>query len=233
MLKIGLTGNIASGKSEVEKFFIQNGIPVIDADAVNSKLLAENEQVIEEIKNAFAGKDIFESEEWRVESGDNSPPVEGWSEGGLQEKHNSTLHSPLFTLSKKKLADLIFSDRDAKQKLENILHPQIKQGINEFFGNHKDSEIVVVSAALLYEAGWQNMFDKIILVTAPENIRHRRLMTRNNLTAEAAQRMLDAQLNDNDKPASANYVIHNDKDLAKLFSQSSAVLADLDTVNKG
>lgn len=59
MLKVGLTGNIASGKSIVQSYIEKKGIPVIDADWICHRLMDENEEVIEKVKKLFEGKDIF------------------------------------------------------------------------------------------------------------------------------------------------------------------------------
>lgn len=59
MLKVGLTGNIASGKSIVQSYFEKKGIPVIDADWICHRLLDSNEEVIEKVSKLFEGKDIF------------------------------------------------------------------------------------------------------------------------------------------------------------------------------
>ncbi len=59
MLKIGLTGNIASGKSIVQSYLEKKGIPVIDADWICHRLMDDNEEVIEKIKNLFPNQDIF------------------------------------------------------------------------------------------------------------------------------------------------------------------------------
>ncbi len=59
MLKVGLTGNIASGKSIVQSYLEKKGIPVIDADWICHRLMDNNEEVIEKVKNLFDGQDIF------------------------------------------------------------------------------------------------------------------------------------------------------------------------------
>jgi dephospho-CoA kinase len=59
MLKIGLTGNIAAGKSIVQSYLEKKGIPIIDADWICHRLMDNNEEVIEKITKLFEGKDIF------------------------------------------------------------------------------------------------------------------------------------------------------------------------------
>lgn len=59
MLKVGLTGNIASGKSIVQSYLEKKGIPVIDSDWICHRLMDENEEVIEKVTKLFEGEDIF------------------------------------------------------------------------------------------------------------------------------------------------------------------------------
>ena len=59
MLKVGLTGNIASGKSIVQSYLEKKGIPVIDADWICHRLMDNNAEVIEKVTKLFEGKDIF------------------------------------------------------------------------------------------------------------------------------------------------------------------------------
>ena len=59
MLKVGLTGNIASGKSIVQSYIEKKGIPVIDADWICHRLMDDNEEVIEKVKALFPDQDIF------------------------------------------------------------------------------------------------------------------------------------------------------------------------------
>lgn len=59
MLRIGLTGNIASGKSIVQGYLEKRGVPIIDADWICHRLMDGNDEVIEKVKNLFAGEDIF------------------------------------------------------------------------------------------------------------------------------------------------------------------------------
>src|SRR5574344_752407 len=59
MLKVGLTGNIASGKSIVQSYLEKKGIPIIDADWICHRLMDNNAAVIDKVKELFKGKDIF------------------------------------------------------------------------------------------------------------------------------------------------------------------------------
>ena len=95
MMKIALVGNIASGKSTVEKTLQELNFSVLDTDFVAHCLLENNAEIME----AFKDYDIL-------------------TEGKI---------------SREKLGKIVFSDETLKQKLEAILHPQIRAKIQEYF----------------------------------------------------------------------------------------------------
>ena len=142
MIKIGLTGNIASGKSEVEKIFLKKGFIVVDLDKISHQLLENNDEVKMSILNKFN------------------------------------------TLNRIELAKIVFGDLNKKKILEDIIYPKLKEYIINLFKINNDKRVVVVSGALIYEAGFNELFDKIIFVDANKDLRLKRLMKRNNLDKE-------------------------------------------------
>ena len=193
MIKIAITGNIASGKSQVEKLLMSFNFKVIDSDKINNELLTGNKEVINEIKSEF-GEEVFEK------SGE---------------------------ISKPKLAEIVFNSPGKKQKLENILHKRIFEKINEFFEEYKNEKFVFVSVPLLFETNWQNNFDKIIFVSSDEQTRLERLIKRNNLTKEQAQKRIQAQGNEKDKIKQSDYVIFNNSDITALEKAVKEIIEKL------
>lgn len=176
MLKVAITGNIASGKSEVEKILKEKSYKVLDSDAVAHDLL-HNETVKKAICEAFTGFDIFEDGE----------------------------------ISRPKLGKIVFTNKDLREKLEKILHPLVKEEIEQFFQLHAEQgeKVAFVAVPLLFEAHFENLFDKIILVYADDKIRINRLMQRSDLTKEQAQNRLDIQMNQDYKKALSDFIIYN------------------------
>lgn len=119
-------------------------------------------------------------------------------------------------ISREKLGKLVFNNQNLKKKLENILHPQIKQKVNEFFEENKNKDKVFVSVPLLFEANMQGMFDKIIFVYTNDDIRLQRLMLRNNYTKEYALIRINFQLSQQKKIKKCDFVIYNNSSLEDL-----------------
>ena len=190
MIKVGLTGNIAAGKSVVQAHLINKGVPVADADIICDMLIRNDQKIIGLIKKAFDWADILDDEK----------------------------------ISKKKLASLIYSDIELRKKLEGILHPPVIKEIGHFFDTHKSDRFAVAAVPLLFEAGLEDMFDAIIFVSADEKIRLQRLIERNNISAEFAKQMMDAQMSEDRKIKKCTFVINNNDTLESVLSQTDAII---------
>ena len=180
MVKIGLTGNIASGKSEVENLFLKKGFIVVDLDKISHQLLENNDEVRMSVLNEFN------------------------------------------TLNRIELAKIVFSDLNKKKILEDIIYPKLKEYILDVFKINNDKR-VVVSGALIYEAGFDVLFDKIIFVDANKDLRLKRLMKRNNLDKETALKRINCQNDDN--KTKADIIIENNSDIKDLNTKINNIIA--------
>ncbi len=178
MIKIGLTGNIASGKSTVESIIADLGYKVTDLDKVSHNLL--DTTCKEEVLKTFSTTDRYE------------------------------------------LSKIVFKKKNELKKLENIIHPRLREYILNYFKENQDEKIVFVSGALIFEAGFNDCFDKIIFVDARKDLRLNRLMKRNSLSKEDALLRINAQ-SDSFKHL-ADYIIENNSDTKTLNNNVSDIL---------
>lgn len=128
-------------------------------------------------------------------------------------------------LNRRALAQIVFNDAAARELLNAITHPRIRALVAaqlEAWRQTEPEAVVVIEAPLLIEAGMDDMVDAIWVVTAPELVRINRLMQRDNLSRQEAEKRLRAQAGEGDKLRRAKVVITNDGDLQ---AARAAVLA--------
>jgi len=112
-------------------------------------------------------------------------------------------------LNKKLIADNIFIDKSLIKWINNLVHPIVKADFDNWV-QRQDSQIVVKEAAILIESGAYRQCDKIILVTAPENIRIDRIKNRDNMTLQQIKNRMSNQMSDKEKKKYADFIIIND-----------------------
>lgn len=132
-------------------------------------------------------------------------------------------------LDRKKLGEIVVSDKSARRRLERLTHPLIREEIEArlLALNSAGAAVAVVEAALLVETGSYRLYDHLIVVSAAPAVQLARLMARENLSEPQAQQWLDTQLPLERKEAVATVVIRNDGDLQDL---EAATLAAWETL---
>ena len=112
-------------------------------------------------------------------------------------------------LNREKLAKLVFNDSKKLQKLNSIVHPEVKKHFDNWVDKHKNYPFVVKEAAILFESGSYKYCDTIITVTAPLETRLQRVMKRDKTDRESVLKRIENQWTDEQRIAKSNYVIHN------------------------
>lgn len=204
MLKVGLTGGIAAGKTVVGEMLTTLGAHVVRADEIAHNLLRPGESVYEEVVRQFGAgilnpdKTVNRAKLAELAFGDGSAK----------------------------------SSRIAE--LNKIIHPAVIQRQEvwmEETGQREPSSIVVVEAALLLEAGAGKRFDRLIVVTCTPEQRIQRFARRLGISPETArkevERRMAAQLSDEEKVKAADYVIDNSGLLEKTRQQVESIYAGL------
>jgi dephospho-CoA kinase len=217
MLRVGLTGSLGSGKSTVAALLRELGAEVIEADELGRTLMEPGQKVYDEIVRAFG------------------PEVVG----------------PDGHLNRPQLARLAFQE-GRLQDLNAIVHPAViveqQRWMNEVFSRDR-SAVAVVESALIFEverdarargeqegvlADWRRRFDRIIVLTAPDDVKIARYAARlasagpaREAAAADARVRLARQMPDNEKVARADFVIENTGDVPMLRAQVESLWRSL------
>ena len=124
------------------------------------------------------------------------------------------------------LAALVFADPAARERLEAIVHPVVERGLQEAVEAAPEHAVVVYDVPLLAETGRERQFDRVVVVTAPVELRIARLLER-GLTRDDALARIAAQADDERRTALADVVIVNDGSMADLEGAAAALWHEL------
>lgn len=129
------------------------------------------------------------------------------------------------SLNRKKLAELVFADDTARQRLNGILHPIIRDEMLRAAeaAEKAGSRVIVLDVPLLIESGWQDMADEVWLVTAPMEQRIDRIAARDGFDRQKAMARIAAQMSDEEKKPYADEIIENGGSLAELYRQTDGL----------
>jgi len=125
-------------------------------------------------------------------------------------------------IDRKKLGEAVFADEVLKKKLDDLMFPCILSELTkriESIRRKSDTDVVVIDAAILIEAGWHELADEVWLVRVDPDVQRERLMKRDNLTGLQAQQRIDSQMSQDEKIAIACKVIDNSSDFSKTEKQ--------------
>ena len=119
------------------------------------------------------------------------------------------------TIDRRRISDVVFTDKDMLLKLNGIIHPAVKQRILDLLGEQKEAgrEICVVEAALFLEENYQEFCDEVWYVYTEEEIRIRRLMESRGYSREKSLGIIRNQVSDQVFREHTDYVIENNGDL--------------------
>ncbi|MFY9644885.1 MAG: dephospho-CoA kinase [Terriglobales bacterium] len=204
MLKLGLTGGIASGKSAVGEMFVRRGAHLIQSDAVAHSLMEPGRPVYQEVVRRF-GSEIL-NKDGSINRARLAEAAFG-SPGGASPR---------------------------VKELNEIVHPAVIAHENEWMaeiGRRDSNAIAMVEAALILEAGAAGRFDRLIVVTCEPEQRIQRFARRLGISEDAARaevlRRMAAQLSDEAKIKAADFVIDNSGSLPATEAQVQSVFAAL------
>lgn len=112
-------------------------------------------------------------------------------------------------INRAKLSTVVFNNPEKLTQLNAIIHPEVKIHFLDWVKKHENFPIVIKEAAILFESGSYKDCDKIILVTAPKELRIQRVMQRDNVTKEAVESRMANQWEDEKKIKLSDFIIQN------------------------
>lgn len=113
-------------------------------------------------------------------------------------------------LNRKFLANIVFNSPDLLQRLNDIVHPEVKADFLKWSEKFHTEPYVFMECAILFEGGFNSLVDKIVLVTASENVRIERVVKRDMITVDQVKARIRNQMSDDLKMKLADYIIKTD-----------------------
>jgi dephospho-CoA kinase len=144
--------------------------------------------------------------------------IDRWGKGLLQDNGE---------INRRRLGAIVFADPAARHALERIVHPWITQRMRDEVAQAQAdpaARFVVVDAAILLEAGWNDLCDRLVFVDAPTEVRRRRIAAQRGWTSAEAEAREQAQLPLTAKAVRADYTLHNAGSLESLDRQVDDLL---------
>ncbi len=177
MMRVALSGGIASGKTTVSDALAEFGVPIIDADLLAREVVAPGSDGLAQVVARF-GENILD------DTG---------------------------ALDRRKLRDIVFTDNTAREDLEAIVHPLIRNLTNEHLDRHKAAGALycVVVIPLLVETNQQDNYDHVIIVDVDPAVQIRRVMERDDCSPEHAKDIVASQATRKERLAVADELIFN------------------------
>jgi dephospho-CoA kinase len=126
-------------------------------------------------------------------------------------------------LNRAELAKLVFGNHELLLQLNNIVHPIVKEDIVNWKLKHAQESILFIESAILFESGFDSLVDKVLLVTASEELRMARVIRRDKVTPEKVRARMLNQLPEEEKMKRAHLIISSDDNLLKETSAKAVV----------
>ncbi|MEN9782055.1 MAG: dephospho-CoA kinase [Pseudomonadota bacterium] len=195
MIKVAITGGVASGKSEALNHLKKLGYKTMSSDEIVHHIMETNQDVIKKINALF-----YKTQE-----------------------HTNEIHK----IDRKAIGNIVFQNKEAMKKLEEICHPYVKEERKKLFSKWEleGEKIAFCETPLLFEKNLMTEFDKSILITCPLEERLERFINRTKSGTQkrffeiAKYQMLDSQ-----KTKLANYVINNSSKIENMLTEIEEII---------
>lgn len=123
-------------------------------------------------------------------------------------------------LNRRKLASLVFSDKEELKKLTSITYLYIIKEINRRIGEFGDNSIILIDAPTLFESGLNNCCDKIVSVVSNEDLRLKRIIKRDNISEVEAKKRFSSQMSEDFFKKNSDFFIENNSSEQNLTDKA-------------
>ena len=130
-------------------------------------------------------------------------------------------------INRQKLGELVFGNSSNLNVLNSIIHPEIRKKILQKIDKNNDKEFIFIDVALLFEAKFDDLVDKIIVVYVDKNTQLTRLMKRNSISEKEALSRIVSQMSPIEKAKLGDYTVNNNFDVINTYEQVDKVLSEL------
>ncbi|MEI6059219.1 MAG: dephospho-CoA kinase [Bacteroidota bacterium] len=176
MKRIGLTGNIGTGKTTVARVFETLGVPVYHADK-QARTFLDTSRVKEKLTTLF-GRQVLDADQ---------------------------------NVNRKALAAIVFNDKSKLDLLNGLIHPLVEQDFNIWCTLQQGNPYILHEAAILFESGFNRLFEANILVTAPIEVCIARVTARDGISEQLVMERMQNQWTQERKLEMADYIVLNDE----------------------
>lgn len=191
---LGLCGGSGSGKGTVANIFSYRGIPAIDTDVVYHSLISGFSVCVRELADNF-GEEILTADG---------------------------------AVDRRRLAKIVFSDESGsnQRKLNAITHKHVIDKVKKMLPEFESEGVpaVLIDAPMLFESGLDKICNRVIAVVADKNVRIARIIIRDGITYEDAEKRLASQISDAELISKCDYVIENNGDINDLEPQVDEII---------
>ena len=145
-----------------------------------------------------------------------TPNSEGWKK--VISVFGQDIVGPENEIDRKKLGGIVFSDPSEMEKLNKLMHPIIHNLVEEKIKllSHQGVKVVVLEAAILIEANWQDLTDEIWLAKSNQEVVIERVQLRNNFTREEIIKRIQSQMSNDEREKHSDIVIDNNGTIEQL-----------------
>ena len=130
-------------------------------------------------------------------------------------------------INRQKLGELVFGNSSNLNVLNSIIHPEIRKKILQKIDKNNDKEFIFIDVALLFEAKFDDLVDKIIVAYVDKNTQLTRLMKRNSISEKEALSRIVSQMSPIEKAKLGDYTVNNNLDVINTYEQVDKVLSEL------